>query len=83
MLRLSPDSVGCDGIVPTECLRHTSMQLALLFELLSKTLSTKARALAQHISLLSIKVPLRSALLARFLRLSISYKTTMQFRWEK
>ncbi len=62
MLRLSPDSGECDGIVPTECTRHKSMQLSLLFEVLSKTLSTKARALAQHISRLSIKVSLRLVL---------------------
>ncbi len=62
MLRLSPDSGECGGIVPTECTRHTSMQLSLLFEVLSKTLSTKARALAQHISRLSIKVSLRLVL---------------------
>ena len=58
VLRMSRESGSCDGIVPTECPRHTCNQLALLFEVLSKTLSAKARALALHISRLSIKVML-------------------------
>ena len=53
---MSPRSGGCDGIIATECNRHSCSELALLFEVLSKTLSAKARALALHISRLSIKV---------------------------
>jgi hypothetical protein len=45
-----------NGVVPARCSRFPVSHFATIFEVLAKTLSTKARELAQHISRHSINV---------------------------
>lgn len=56
VFRMSTERGSLNGVVPACCSRYPATHFATIFEVLAKTLSTKARELAQHISRHSINV---------------------------
>ena len=55
-LRFDDRKGGYTGIVPTQCKRYTPAQLAVMFEVLARSSSSKARDFSIQISTLSITV---------------------------